>query len=112
MCVKKSELTLCHLFKEETYKHTHDQHLGYLRLGANFFCNDVIFKYWPFALNVAKKFSERPEFTDAVTKATMVLVPFSREGPQLGLSCEDDNEFLVFLSYLNFAVRSCISDTD
>ena len=33
------------LFKGETYKHTYDQHLESLRLGAKIFCNDVICKY-------------------------------------------------------------------
>jgi Kyakuja-Dileera-Zisupton transposase len=75
-CTHGHVVRCANLFKGETYKHTHDQHLESLRLGAKFFCNDVICKYWPFAVNVAKKFPERPEFSDAVTKQHWFLSRF------------------------------------
>lgn len=61
------------LFKGETYKHTHLQHLKSYENGAKFFCNDIICKYWPFAIKVGHLFADdNPEYQ----KLTEDMVPF------------------------------------
>lgn len=64
------------LFKGETYKHTHLQHLKSSSLEAEFFCNDVVCHYWPFAEKVANLFPEREDFSQAVNQQQWFLSRF------------------------------------
>lgn len=51
------------MFKGETFKHTHLQHIKAHEGQATFFCSDVVCKYWPFAEKVGQLFPEYAELT-------------------------------------------------
>ena len=52
-CTHGAVVYSANLLKRETFKHTHFQHLKSQEMGTQFFYNDVVCKYWPFAIKVA-----------------------------------------------------------
>nr|CAH0110781.1 unnamed protein product [Daphnia galeata] len=82
-CTHGTVVYSANLFKGETYKHTHLQHLKSYEKGTKFFCNDVICKYWPFAIKVGQLFADsNPEYQ----KLTEDMVPFLSRFHGLGHS--------------------------
>lgn len=66
-CTHGTVVYSANLFKGETFKHTHLQHLKSHEMGTTFFCNDVVCKYWPFAIKVGHLFPEYQQLTKDVT---------------------------------------------
>ncbi|KAK4024214.1 hypothetical protein OUZ56_009601 [Daphnia magna] len=66
-CTHGTVVYSANLFKGETFKHTHLQHLKSHEMGTKFFCNDVVCKYWPFAIKVGHLFPEYQQLTKDVT---------------------------------------------
>ncbi|KAK4024213.1 hypothetical protein OUZ56_009600 [Daphnia magna] len=65
-CTHGTVVYSANLFKGETFKHTHLQHLKSHEMGTKFFCNDVVCKYWPFAIKVGHLFPEYQQLTKDV----------------------------------------------
>ena len=72
-CSHGTILYSANMFKGETYKHTHLQHIFAHDFNAKFFCSDVICKYWPFAEKVGNKF---PEYYSLTKRMIAFLSPF------------------------------------
>ncbi|KAK4003721.1 hypothetical protein OUZ56_005476 [Daphnia magna] len=80
-CTHGTVVYSANLFKGETYKHTYLQHLKAYEKGSKFFCNDIICKYWPFAVKVGNLFADsNPEYK----KLTQDMVPFLSRSHGLG----------------------------
>ncbi|EFX66125.1 hypothetical protein DAPPUDRAFT_116662 [Daphnia pulex] len=62
-CTHGTVVYSANLFKGEIFKHTHLQHLKSHEMGTKFFCNDVVCKYWPFAIKVGHLFPEYQQLT-------------------------------------------------
>ncbi|XP_057370011.1 uncharacterized protein LOC130691120 [Daphnia carinata] len=82
-CSHGTVIFSANLFKGETFKHTHLQHLKSHQMGTKFLCNDVVCKYWPFATKESNLFGEsNPEYK----KLTEDMVPFLSRFHGLGHS--------------------------
>lgn len=64
------------MYQGETYRHTHYMLQYAHKLGAKFFCNDVVCHFWPFAKKVAQKLPNIPEFSQSVNTIIPFLSPF------------------------------------
>lgn len=112
-CTHGTVVYSANLFKGETYKHTYLQHLKAYEKGTKFFCNDVICKYWPFAVKVGNLFADsNPEYK----KLTQDMVPFLSRSHGLGHFWACRVHILLLLTkeiqfINNFFRRFCTMDT-
>jgi len=60
----------CNMYEGETFRHTHFMMYLLWKMGCRFICSDVACQFFPFAVELAKKFPEGHDFRKMVDNET------------------------------------------